>query len=251
MSGYVPEDYWDRRLFNNWGLVGVGYLAYSDRYNYWLYKAKARCASRLTKRAEISLKGRTVADVGSGIGFWIRWFSERGADVGMAIDISAVAVERLGSEFPGTNVVQQDISQPLELANTFDIVNAPDVLYHIVDDVGLNTALQNLLSMTSAGGWVILTDYLGSKDKRSDGHVKFHTWEDYRRVLDNQSYDAILTEPVYALMNGGISDLWHHRGQGLLHRMEEATAPILYALDGVWMPRFGVSLRMMAIKKPL
>ena len=37
-----PKNYWEKRLQNNWGLRGVGYVSYGRYYNQWLYKVRKR-----------------------------------------------------------------------------------------------------------------------------------------------------------------------------------------------------------------
>ena len=43
-AGFNATRYWDTRLERAGGLRGVGHLADSDSYNYWLYRAKGPCA---------------------------------------------------------------------------------------------------------------------------------------------------------------------------------------------------------------
>src|SRR4051812_42511429 len=106
-SPYQPDTYWQDRLSKHFNLSGVGHLSYSAAYNEWLYRRKANALRQALAGRDV--KGSRVLDVGSGTGFFVRWYSERGASV-HGVDITAVSVERLSAEFPAHAFTRADIS---------------------------------------------------------------------------------------------------------------------------------------------
>jgi len=90
-ADYDPRSYWSQRLEQNFNLRGTGHLYYDERYNAWLYRAKARALRQALAGAR---PGDPALDLGSGIGWVIDQLLEHGLAV-EGCDISAVAVARL------------------------------------------------------------------------------------------------------------------------------------------------------------
>lgn len=89
-----------------------------------------------------------VLDVGSGAGHWIDFYrSVFAARRVVGIEFAAPAAASLRSRYAAENdvsVEELDVSGDLELGERFDIVNAVDVLFHIVDEERWRHAIQNL-----------------------------------------------------------------------------------------------------------
>jgi len=132
---YEPTKFWSERLTRDWSLRGVGHVRYGEYYNRYLYRAKVRALRRMLRQHSIVIAGKRVLDVGAGIGFWLRWY--QGADAGAAqlsaIEISEAATHRLRPEFPSARVWLGDVAEEWPWPDRFDLINAFDVLYHIVE----------------------------------------------------------------------------------------------------------------------
>jgi SAM-dependent methyltransferase len=197
---YDPRNYWEGRLASNFNLRGVGHICYTEDYNAWLYRRKADSLSAALDGTPVS--GRTVLDVGCGTGFFVRSFADRGAQV-HGVDITDVSVARLQAEFPGHAFTTASISSPAFVApGTFDIVNIWDVLYHVVNDDGFRTALENLASCVGKGGQLLLTDQLaGAADTQVAAHVKFRCLASYQSVLPDLGLHLVKLLPLYFRLN--------------------------------------------------
>lgn len=68
-SDYDSRTFWEERLRRNWNLIGVGHMAYSQRYNSYLYCAKVRTLLRAIKDYQVQIENSEVLDVGSGTVF--------------------------------------------------------------------------------------------------------------------------------------------------------------------------------------
>lgn len=246
-----PEEYWDRRLRNNWDLRGVGHIGYSETYNKWLYLAKERCLLKSLQKHNISLKGQRVLDVGSGTGYWLEWYSRRGVEEIVGIDISSIAVRNLRKKFPNLQIKRADITKAIPLSGGFGIVNALDVFYHIVEMPRFHNALENMVQLTEPGGWIIISDRLGKTEAHPASHVFFHSLRSYANHLTSLGCKIVTVEPLYFSLNGEIFDKMAiiGRTRPLLRMIEESLAPLLYWLDGIFLPSKFVNLKILIARR--
>jgi len=85
----------------------------------------------------------------------------------------------------------------------------------------------------------VVTDVFPRHEVRSGVHVCFHGLEDYRKVLAAEGCTIIGIRPLCGLMNGVVFD-WlggaRRRWRKMLRGFENMAAPVLHALDGLWIP---------------
>jgi 2-polyprenyl-3-methyl-5-hydroxy-6-metoxy-1,4-benzoquinol methylase len=93
---FDPKTYWSQRLADVSGLRGVGHLEYDARYNRWLYRQKGRVLDEAVRNTPA---GATALDVGSGVGWVVRYLQTRGLTVS-GCDISEDAVAALSRAIP-------------------------------------------------------------------------------------------------------------------------------------------------------
>jgi SAM-dependent methyltransferase len=230
-DSYDPRNYWEGRLSSNFNLRGVGHICYTEDYNAWLYRRKAESLAAALEG--MSVAGRSVLDVGCGTGFFVRSFAGRGALV-HGVDITEVSVARLRAEFPNHAFTTANISSPSFVSpGAFDIVNIWDVLYHVVDDEGFRTALENLASAVRPGGQLLLTDQLaGSADARVAPHVKLRCLATYQSVFPDLGLHLVKLLPLYFRLND------------MKQPNQETSAPEYYASDvkNGWIARNNLSV---------
>jgi 2-polyprenyl-3-methyl-5-hydroxy-6-metoxy-1,4-benzoquinol methylase len=92
-------------------------------------------------------------DVGAGVGSVAEWLADRSAVPAVATDIDIgwlKALRRVDIE-----VREHDITTGLMEERGFDLVHARTVLTHLRER---HRAIQNLISSTRPGGWVVLED---------------------------------------------------------------------------------------------
>ena len=154
--------------------------------------------------------------------------------------------------FPEDEVVEADIAGPdVDLA-PFEVVNVMNILYHIVEPSLFERALANLASLTAPGGWLVLSDALGSREMQPASHVRFRPLASYQDRLPQLGFAIKVVEPAHILLNGGVSQAmsWApSRVQRLVRRGEEALAPILYALDGSSILARWANMRILVAQK--
>src|SRR5262249_6012924 len=128
---YDPKAFWEERLGEHFDLTGTGETRLSLADNPASYAVPLGEADNATAlaSAQVTLEGARVLDVGCGTGFFTDFYRQRGARV-TGLDITSASVERLRAKYPDSRFILADVSDaPLD--ETFDVVHAFDVLYHI------------------------------------------------------------------------------------------------------------------------
>jgi len=218
---YNPKAYWESRLSNRFTLRSVGFLAFSESYNRWLYRRKQACLEAVF--AGQDLGGKQVLDVGCGTGFFVEWYTRRGASV-MGVDITQVSVDRLSEQYPGPFLVADVSSPAFEPPGRFDIVNMWDVIYHIVEPEAFPATLENLARCCKRGTLLLLTDQFGAeRDELVADHVRNRCMASYQAIMPRLGFDLVQVRPLYHLLNRRILKKQKHD-----HRL----APVYYWLDG-------------------
>lgn len=137
------------------------------------------------------IAGRTVLDVGCGLGFFSRRLAQRGADV-LACDIGPSLVEQTRERAGCRGEVADALSLVAHFgAGRFDVVVSSECIEHTPDPA---EALRQMAGVLKPGGhlavstpnllWypaVRLATLL--KVRPFDGHENFSTWPGMRRVL--------------------------------------------------------------------
>ena len=172
-EGYDPAQYWSERLEARRGLRGTGHWRYSEGYNRWLYRRKGRALRR-------ALRGITppthAFDVGSGTGWVIEQLQSLGATADGS-DIAELAVRELSGRYPAANFFQLAIGTDAvpRPDDSYDVVTAMDVLYHVTDDDRWDAAVRELARVLRPGGLLVVTDGLGDADVQPAPHVRFRS----------------------------------------------------------------------------
>ena len=226
MNLYDPTRYWEDRLKSRFDLTGVGNIVFDRKYNEYLYKLQLSVLKKALKKYKISLRGKTVLDIGCGTGFFSKFYHKKLAQI-TGIDITTTSVESLRKSFPGGKFITMDISEELAanreyFENQFDIINMLNVIFHIVDDVKFERALGNLAACLKEGGYLLISDYFGETDVSPARHVKFRTLERYQ-ILQQKGVNILEIIPIYYLMNRRIDIL--------SVRVNNLISPLLFICD--------------------
>lgn len=206
---------------SNFNLRGAGHDRFNERYNRWLYRAKRRCLESIFRRRDLS--SSLVLDVGCGTGFFVDWFLQRGAKV-EGLDIARVSVERLEQRFPAAGFTRRNIgAERFAPLGTFHIVNAWDVLYHIVDDGVFERGLTNIAGCCDEGSLLLVSDRLGGHaDEQISDQVTFRSLATYDAILERLGFESVRTLPLFRYLN-----TWRPAWEAWNNR----SAPLLFLLD--------------------
>jgi len=134
----------------------AGFSAYShpNPIINWLFWQRIRIAM---KHIENTAPYNTILDFGCGSGVMLPFLSQHGDHV-IAMDIDLLPLERMKKHIPlAGNVRVMDIHQtPISecMANSFDLINALDVLEHVDD---LPTTLSILMKLLRPGGQLVIS----------------------------------------------------------------------------------------------
>ena len=104
-------------------------LNYSSKYYEGIRSASAPSARQVVALVMDLIRPASVVDVGCGSGAWTRAFQEAGAEKTLGIDGFCVKDEQLLID--PKNFRRADLSQPLELAEPFDLAVSLEVAEHL------------------------------------------------------------------------------------------------------------------------
>lgn len=217
----VQHQYWNERLSRNWGLHGVGSLAYGRAWNRWLYRVRSHAFADACRRSGHTFSGKRVLDVGSGTGFYISRWRERGVSDIVGLDFSPFAVSRLRETLPGTRFLIGDIGErgfmlPQE---SFDAISAFDVLFHIVDDERYLNALRNMNGALRADGLLFYSDnFIRKETLAHEKYWKSRSLAEIESALDAAGFEVLFRIPIFVLMGSPV-DLDMPRVRRLWDRM--------------------------------
>ncbi len=201
---FDPRAYWEERLAKEYDLTGVGYRGLGPDFNAAMYRVRAHVFHHVVRRLALPTKPR-VLDVGSGTGFYVERWLERGPVDLVASDITSVAVDALAERFPGVEVRRLDIGDPDPLpGERFDVVSAFDVLFHIVDDERYARAIGNVASVLESGGWFVFSDnFLRAGTVRAKHQVS-RSLSEITDALRGAELEVVRRVPMFVLMNAPV-----------------------------------------------
>jgi SAM-dependent methyltransferase len=202
---FDPRRFWEERLAAHPDLVGTGETGLSAAYNRACYDLRARVLRREVARLGLSLAGASVLDVGSGVGFFVDFFLRRGARV-TGVELTEAGMRLLPQRFPEARFLHGDVAD-VTLEEGYDVVNAFDVLYHIVDDARWERAVRRLARALHPGGVLFLTDVLTPLRRPLAPHNVMRGRARYEALLADCGVRILRTPPTHYLLNRDLGPL--------------------------------------------
>jgi SAM-dependent methyltransferase len=220
-------------------------FALTPNYNNWIFGAFREY-----------LEGRTVLEVGSGIGNMSRYFASVSARF-LALDTSETFIGHLKLDQPGIEVRQLDISdeRAAGLASEgIEAVVSANVLEHVPDD---EKALSNIHRILRPGGRLLLfvpalSRIYGTLDE-AVSHCRRYDAAELRGKAERAGFEV---EKLYFTNFLGVFG-WYLNGKILRSRefpmlqplLFDKIVPLIAALERVFPPPFGMNLVLVARKK--
>lgn len=197
------KDFWENRLAQGIDLHTTGHRAFDLPYNQWLYQAqKDRLDLLLTKNQVPINKNTSLLDIGSGWGYFVEYFFDKGVTAIEGIDIAKPSIEYLQERYPRFTFYQADISaNTIPTQQKYDVITAFSVVFHIVDDVKFTNALLNMIKLLKPGGFLILCDTFERRIIPTPGHVRFRSISAYAGIFYQSDMQVIDILPQYFFMN--------------------------------------------------
>jgi 2-polyprenyl-3-methyl-5-hydroxy-6-metoxy-1,4-benzoquinol methylase len=245
---YNLTKYWEMRLSKSFNLSGVGHIGFNEYYNKWLYKAKKRTLEKILLLHGIIINDKTICDLGCGTGYFVDFFHDRGAKDIVGVDISTKSIENLFKKYPEYRFIKRDISSYLlvsRINRQFDILNAFDVLYHIIDDKLFRTAISNMSYLIKEGGFIFISDLLNKGNIDAAEHVKFRSRELYEKLLNENYFEIISVYPLYYFLNRPIFSKFGTCGL----KIDNLCAPLYYYLDSFFLTPKKNNLNVIVARK--
>jgi SAM-dependent methyltransferase len=166
MDAYAVDPhraYWESVLEERYDLRGTGFPDLPLSWNRWLYRQMRGSVDRLLTRNNLTsrIADASVLDIGSGVGHWLQYWTDRRAASLQGGDLTATAVKELRRRFPDVPMAAVDIGLPdPPFQGRYDVISMMAVLQHIADDVRWRQALVNLGALLADGGAGIIIDTL-------------------------------------------------------------------------------------------
>ncbi|MBI4664949.1 MAG: class I SAM-dependent methyltransferase [Nitrospinae bacterium] len=153
--------YWNSRAIQYGGSTG-GYKAICSYgmpffYNKYIDLIQQKAMRKILRTLDI--RGKSVLDVGCGVGRWCRILSGMGAEVtGADLSEEMVKIARENSEGYGITYIASPVSSIDLPSRKFDLVTAVTVLQHITDGEEFNKSAANLTRLLKKGGKALIME---------------------------------------------------------------------------------------------
>jgi SAM-dependent methyltransferase len=198
---FDPKSYWEARLGSCPGLSGVGNTRLGRRYIHWLYKVRRVVFLRLLRSLRLDLKTAQVFDVGSGTGFYLELWKELGVSSVAGCDLTETAVSRLKNAFPWSKIARMDIGDTLPpCAQSYDVVSAFDVLFHIVEEERYKQAIRNVHALLRPGGLFVFSDFFVHGSSGTGEHLVCRGLDQVEDLLAKTGFDVVCRVPMFVVM---------------------------------------------------
>jgi SAM-dependent methyltransferase len=201
--------------------------------------------------------GRTVLEVGPGMGHFAAELDELGLDRLVLADTEAYALARLRERYagrPDVEVVELQVPGPVRIGEPVETIVAMNVIEHIEDDVG---AMRDLASALTPGGrliiWVPGYPSLYGDFDRKVGHVRRHTPATLRAAVRAAGLEVRVCRPINLLGGLGWWLAVRRGGVGypkpwLVWLYDRVGIPASRLLERIVRPPFGQTVFCIAVK---
>lgn len=243
------KNYWEKRLNENYGLHGTGYIGLGKKFNYWMYNVRKKVFLKKLTKLNLDTKNMDVLDIGSGSGFYISLWIDHGVKSIMGSDITSVSVKNLKKMYPKNDFLEMDISDDvIPITKKFHIISAFDMLFHIVDDDKYSKAIKNIFDMLHPGGFFIFSENFIHTDSLHNQYQTTRSINDITRVIKNSGFQILERSPMFYFMNTPVDsqDYFLNKSWQLIKKLVSKGEKYGELVGGMLFP---VEILMVSIKK--
>lgn len=182
-----PIEFWDKRHIhvNEW--ASGGDRALSDYRNKAFYLHRLGLLIGLLDD-HVDDDELQILDAGCGKGWLTNKLVEIGHNV-TGVDSSQAAIDICKKHRSGSFMV--GLLSELTCETLFDAVISMDVLFHILDDTVWKGSLENLASLVSSNGVLIIAEDARESRYTLGDYIVHRSMSDYLNVLDPLGYELI------------------------------------------------------------
>lgn len=164
------SSWWDKNLYA-WGVSDRQTIApnWSQLSSLYHYGSTEVLILRHLLNHAVQTRGISVLDIGSGAGHWIKFWQNLGAKSVDGLDVSSLSVKYLRSQFLHQGDVRihhgpaKDVMEGLN--QSFSVVNAIGVMFHIVDDDEWLDTISAVAKSLKPGGLFVIGGHFGWLNK--------------------------------------------------------------------------------------
>jgi 2-polyprenyl-3-methyl-5-hydroxy-6-metoxy-1,4-benzoquinol methylase len=237
------QRYWEER-YQRLDLTRSGHCDLPEPYNRWLYRRKQAVLGRSLRQVGFSLRDKRVLEIGAGMGAYVDFWKRGGARDITGLDLSAAAVAFLAQRYPQHRFLRRDVAAPnlqADCGTGYDLVTAIDVLYHVMDDAMLDSALRNVFEVLRPGGVFALSDQFLHRASEPYGYLCWRSLEHWQQALARAGFEIVRRTPFFFCMvqtndcatprgAARMDALWE-RSNAVIQRLPFLAGALGYAVD--------------------
>lgn len=159
----------------------------------------------------IEISGAKVCDIGSGAGHWLDFYYQLNAAKLVGMDVSKASIDYLQKKYesnPNIAVFNRKAVDGLgELDESFDVVNAIGVMFHIVDDIEWGKTIQVIYNALKDGGVFVVGGHFGlldnlnvQMDSKFQVNKRLRSKNHWMRMLKNAGFQLVEIKRNYAYL---------------------------------------------------
>jgi SAM-dependent methyltransferase len=240
---YEPERFWEER-YARLDIRRSGHRDLPEEYNRWLYRRKQAVLRRGLRHIGFEPRDKRMLEIGAGVGAYLGFWQRCGVRDITGLDLSAAAVVFLTERYAQHRFLRRDITAAglqADIGTGYDLVTALDVLYHVVDDSLLDSALRNIFEVLRPGGVFAMHDQLLHRASEHRGYIHWRSLVQWQQALDRAGFEIVYRTPIFFCMvqpNNCITargaarmDALWERSNAVIQRFPSLAGVLGYAVD--------------------
>jgi SAM-dependent methyltransferase len=179
-------------------------------FNRLAYDLRLHALVRALQKAAYFPPPDHIFEAAFGVGHYLKFWQSQHCRRVVGVDLSAQACQNATRHFPEFDLREGDLAEInqwedwLELAHSFTVVTAIDVIYHLFEEEAACRALRNVAQLVAPKGILVLTEKFTQSAyavEEVPGHVMRRCLDWYTTLLETQGLVLESTMPVFWCMD--------------------------------------------------